>query len=398
MDFYLVKLATISGAVLLANYLCWALGALPLATSFLLIVLVIMMGCFFIRKPLDYLPIKLFMCALGFISLGSPTVGWDARTIWLFHAKRIFLDNDFYAQLDGYAGISHNDYPLLVPALSATLATCVGYWNEAFPKLASVLALIPAILLLSSVLQHKVQQLLLCALMLCVCADGLINGYMDGMLAMYFTAASLLIYVLTQPAEEQAFDREKRLWLYALTGIIFAGLTLIKNEGLIALMVLVMAIMCVRIVFPRTRITLAGGMVLLISVVPIVIWKILCAQSGIINDLTGSDLATQVMGRIFSLSAYVKIGEHLIVQTAFLLPLCVFILLCRMSNDISKTWFVMLAALGYFSIIFAVYLATPNDLDWHLATSADRTIFPLGLLLGFYAIVDAGNWLKKHRE
>jgi hypothetical protein len=46
----------------------------------------------------------------------------------------------------------------------------------------------------------------------------------------------------------------------------------------------------------------------------------------------------------------------------------------------------------YYCIIFLIYLSTPNDLTWHLSTSAYRVMMPIGLMLTFYSFFD----LKKN--
>ena len=47
---------------------------------------------FFVYKPLNFFHLKITLIILMIIVLGNPTYSWDAWTIWLFHAKRIFLD------------------------------------------------------------------------------------------------------------------------------------------------------------------------------------------------------------------------------------------------------------------------------------------------------------------
>ena len=78
--------------LLVLNY---ALYLLNLPKQFFIInILAIIIVFFYIlidnlKKRL--LLIKLIMIIYAIISLGSPLIEWDARTIWLFHAKRIFF-------------------------------------------------------------------------------------------------------------------------------------------------------------------------------------------------------------------------------------------------------------------------------------------------------------------
>ena len=47
-----------------------------------------------VKKRLFF--IKATIIIYSIISLGSPLIEWDARGIWLFHAKRIFFDENVY--------------------------------------------------------------------------------------------------------------------------------------------------------------------------------------------------------------------------------------------------------------------------------------------------------------
>ena len=81
------------------------------------------------------------------VALGTPTYEWDPRSIWLFHAKRIFYDGSIFSVADNYASFSHNEYPNLVPAFSSSLATLLGYWNEVLPKLSFLFMYLPPLIL-----------------------------------------------------------------------------------------------------------------------------------------------------------------------------------------------------------------------------------------------------------
>ena len=45
----------------------------------------------------------------------------------------------------------------------------------------------------------------------------------------------------------------------------------------------------------------------------------------------------------------------------------------------------------YYLIIYFIYLLTPNDLIWHLSTSAYRVVMPIGIILIFYTIINMGK-------
>ena len=98
----------IAVALLTLNFLnvaAWSLGYYinPITPVFLISVFFV-----FCLKKSDNAKIILIIFLLAtYVILSSPVTAWDARSIWFFHAKRIFFDNSLYAQLDGYAGWSH---------------------------------------------------------------------------------------------------------------------------------------------------------------------------------------------------------------------------------------------------------------------------------------------------
>jgi len=98
--------------------------------------------------------IVLILLLMLLISLGSPVADWDARSIWLFNAKRIFYNQNL-ASYTNYLGseFSHLDYPILIQTLSASLATLIGKWNEVFPKISSIIFALPAMLVISKIIK-----------------------------------------------------------------------------------------------------------------------------------------------------------------------------------------------------------------------------------------------------
>jgi hypothetical protein len=388
IDYYLIKCAAVSGMLLLINYLLWSVSA-PSPSKILSVTASIISIIFFLanKSPLNYWPIKLFIISLALISLGSPTADWDARSIWLFHAKRIFIENNMYAQLDGYADWSHNDYPVLVPALSATLGEIIGHWNEVFPKLSSVLAFCPAIFILASQLNRASQQILLCLLLMIICTNLLVNGYMDGLLAAYFTAASLLVYTQITEACTAGSSRYQRYWLLFASTVIFAILTLIKNEGLVALIILTAAAMLSSIFSRGARITLPSLACLLSATIPILFWKAACAAHGIRNDLAQSDLISQLTARLYHQDIVFHILNDTLLQRKIIIAAILFAAALLNAGHRNMNLYAAVCASLYFGVLFVVYLSTPYDLTWHLDTSADRTILPVGLILGYYTMI-----------
>jgi ABC-type proline/glycine betaine transport system permease subunit len=128
------------------------------------------------------------------IILGSPTQDHDARSIWLFHAKRIYYDYNIYSQLDGYGEFSQNDYNPFAASLSASLAHLVNNWNEVLPKFSNLILTIPAILFLNFFFKNKLSKIFFFLSVLIIFDKRIVNGEMDAILALYLVSTFLSFF------------------------------------------------------------------------------------------------------------------------------------------------------------------------------------------------------------
>ncbi len=318
------------------------------------------------------------------LALGSPTDEWDPRSIWMLHAKRIYLENSLYAQLDGYAIFSHNDYPSLMPLWSATAARVVGHWNEIFPKAAATLLLLPPLLLIARSLRTWWAAGLLAVAVLEVGGRYLVDGYMDAFLAVYAVAA---LAVAVQPRRDAAEGAWFNLAAYAALS---AVLTLIKNEG--AVLAILVGVVAVGTVLLRDR-RMPWGLLaaFAVSMLPLLAWKLAVAGADLGNDLAQSDLKGQLLARLPELAPSVLILKALL-RSAVWVPLVLLLVLWARTWRVSAARAGLAVAAAYFGVLFAVYLSTPHDLAWHLATSAKRVALPVQLLLMYAVLVLLDQW------
>jgi hypothetical protein len=318
------------------------------------------------------------------LALGSPTDEWDPRSIWMLHAKRIYLENSLYAQLDGYAIFSHNDYPSLMPLWSATAARVVGHWNEIFPKAAATLLLLPPLLLIARSLRTWWAAGLLAVAVLEVGGRYLVDGYMDAFLAVYAVAA---LAVAIQPRRDAAEGAWFNLAAYAALS---AVLTLIKNEG--AVLAILVGVVAVGTVVLRDR-RMPWGLLaaFAVSMLPLLAWKLAVAGADLGNDLAQSDLKGQLLARLPELAPSVLILKALL-RSAVWVPLVLLLVLWARTWRVSAARAGLAVAAAYFAVLFAVYLSTPHDLAWHLATSAKRVALPVQLLLMYAVLVLLDQW------
>lgn len=272
----------------LLNMVLWAMGGYP--HPFVYVVLTAVLLVVSPRPTSNTISVILLVAVCCLVVLSGPVVDWDARSIWFFHAKRIFFDNNLYAQLDGYASWSHNDYPILVPAVAASLAKSVGHWNEIFPRLSVVLVLLPAVLVLAWAFVSRVAFNLLAVAMLLMGNKLLLNGYMDALLAIYCACACVLLSNMwaQQPGmpAQACGPHHKLLFVLIVSNIIF-----LKNEGLLAALLLWA---CAVPALWRRWTWLAGS--LAPFVLYVLLWRIPLHLNHIQGDLFGAGILERALG------------------------------------------------------------------------------------------------------
>ncbi len=323
------------------------------------------------------------------IILGTSIIAWDARSIWFFHGKRIYIDGSLYSQLDKYPGWSHGDYPTLLPALAASVARAFGYWNETLPKLAVLLALSPVLVFFSRAFTSAALFNLWLTSMLLVCGAILLNGYVDAILALYCAAACVLLAEIYRSAFIRAANANNWL-LHASFALILANILLLKNEGLLA--ALMLWVCWLPQLYRRSSKTIAWQLLglLLPFLFYFVVWKLPLIQ----NQVTGD---TFLPGNIDRLITRLKNPTELLELATTFARICGFyvgglglILAYSIHQKTGKqiipgTIFIC----GYWAALYMIYLITPHSLTWLLNTSAERTWMVPNLCvvaLGIYTI------------
>jgi len=375
---------------ILNNYLFLSLNfsALFLKINFILFISGVFV--FYFKNFRDNIYLKIFFILIILISLGVPVFDWDPRSIWLFHAKRIFYDNSIFSVSDNYAIFSHNDYPSLVPSLAASVAHLAGHWNEVFPKLAFSLMFLPPIIFINIYIKNY-NYLIFLSLIFFFIGKYLFNGWADGLLAVYFTLSVFLMHKLIS----NNFNLEKKnLFLNLIAILFFVTLTLIKNEGLVLLVIIFLITFVLEFSNKSLKKNFKKIILLSISFIPIILWKYFCYTNSLGNDYINNSFLFNLELRANVLENYKLIFYFLFLNEKFLIALFIFLtsFFILKNNNLFK--FVFLIALTYSLILFIVYLSTPYDFYFQLNSSATRTIKSISFLFGFFAIYNLS--LKKN--
>lgn len=332
--------------------------------------------------------IGLFISILYFAAiLFIPLQDWDSRSIWFFHAKMIYIAGSV-----GLAAgwqhtsvlFSHVDYPMLVPVMAAQVAYLNGFWNEFLPKISIIFLFLPAILWLFSFARASISFLFLVLIFPFSLQLWMWNGYLDGYLAMFFGMALLLFYRF-----------HNRLSLYDLYGslLILIFILYFKNEGILAFLAgfLSISIYCFWI-FRKKTINLFLEILLkkkavyfILLFLPFITWFVYRQLWGLQNDL-----------HIATAESFVRISERLgngslitIIENSIpylyisiiIVSYLIFALWFSNRLSIKKVSLFIIAGVIYLSGMITIYLLSPNEINWYLNTSIERTMLSVNACL-----------------
>lgn len=332
-------------------------------------------------SSLTWLGVGLLMALYAVPILTQPLQAWDARSIWFFHARMIYIAGELSPAtgLDHRSiAFSHPDYPKLIPALAAQLTTLRGYWNEYLPKAALWLVLGPAFLGLFSLARQRIAFLFLLTVLPFSLRGWLWNGYMDGHLALYLALALLFIGRALLSGDDLDF-------LLGLTTL--ALLPNIKNEGYLAALASLIAwgiTVWLRRKSGDAKVWVeafrskATWVYLGLMIMPMGLWNVKKALWGLNNDLDLGSAAsvTRLLTRLGdgSLDTILRMAYPYL-HGGILVFLFIVTVLILQRRALPSTAYVALLTAGLYLLgLLAIYLATPHDLNWHLRTSVDRTL------------------------
>ena len=386
------KITLVLSFLILNNYLLLSLNFPQLLIKINFLIFLFTVFVFYSTNFFENPFLKIFFLFFIFISLGTPTFDWDPRSIWLFHAKRIFYDQSIFSVMDNYAEFSHNNYPNLAPAFASSLAFLVGHWNEVFPKLSFTLMFLPP-LILTYVFLKDTQYLIFLSIVFFTIGKFLFNGWADGLVAVYFCLSAFLMYLLIVTNND--FFKKKILF-HLIAFCFFITLTLIKNEGIALLFILFASAFFIKLYKGELRKDISKLVFLSLSFLPIILWKFFCYSKGIENSYYNTNMLLNILSRLGELNNYKLISYFLLLNEKFLFSLIFFLISFWINRSKELVEFVSIVAISYIFILFFIYFSTPDDLYFHLNSSAARVIKSLSFLLAFFGLYNLRKYKKNY--
>lgn len=383
-EYELVALGIVT--ILLLNYLSWLVlpdSLIPsLLIAFACMVVVVCIGHEMAHGR------YLIPAALtgGFLLLFfAPLTDSDARTIWFFHAKRMYFDGSIAARLDDYPGWAHTSYPDLIPAAAASIARLFSVWNEFLPKTSLVLTLVPPFLILISRCDSTQFRLLMLASLLYLTRIGLFSGSMDAHLGLYAVSA----IVLLRDDHERRGENGRQPVVATTALAMLIALAGIKNEGAVMAALLLPPLFFLLLRKPHRKACLAWNIALgALLCSPILIWKYQLISAKITALFVGDPWAR--IAEKLSDGEWALIAQSLAVETGFALTMLAAQFVLTRKVERLVVYFVV----GYLSVLFFVYLSTPYDLSWHLSASVDRVTLVVRLLATTILILEFQRFVR----
>ena len=332
-----------------------------------------------------------------FMALVRPVESYDAVAIWSLKAKILYLartmPHNFFTMVGARFDGAHPDYPLLLPLSEVWFYTFINNFNDLLVKALFPLNFLAFMAVFYIFLKKTIANRLFALIFTFILAsvrqfsNYATNGYADMQMAIYASLTFLALYLWARE------DSPAYFWT-AFFSCIFAMWT--KNEGAIV-MIGFIAILFVRIftqikkmrtavlsnykgaIFPAV---ILGGLFIL--------WSLFKSSMNIQNDVvnTGTFTAYQLSGVFKRSFAILYEYQRQIFGVKYW--------------NLSWVAFILLAALGYkklfseanryitiptFLILLCyttIYIITPQDIRWHLRTSASRLLIHILPLVIFY--------------
>jgi len=331
-----------------------------------------------------------------FEALITPLVVWDSWAIYGFKAKAFYLDRGISIDFlkDATKSYMHPDYPLLLPLVEAWVYICLGSWNDQLVKVIFPFYFIGLIITFYYSLKYYIDKrpALLFTLFLVTIPQLFYlgsSGYADLPFTFYYFTSCIFIF--------RAYHNPDRK-LLLISGI-FAGLAAwTKNEGLaISLfnIFILFIIMLIQGKMNRRNFLLVIQYALIIFLINAP-WFWFKSSLGLYNSVVNSNTLNMVnilnnLNRLPIILTWMVKNIVFFKSWNLLWLLSIVIILFNFKKIISvPLLYISLSLILYLGIWVLIYIITPYDINWHLATSLDRVflhITPLFLFLNGIAIL-----------
>lgn len=302
----------------------------------------------------------LTLVGFGFFATLAPLWEWDFWAIW-GHKARVFAERgaiDWRFLESPWNAFTHPDYPLLVPLNFDLVALVNGGWDDRWLGLLSVAFAAALVFVVRELAAEEASPVVAAFVALAIagtaCARGV--GLAEGPFLASAGSALLLIRRGLRTGDTPSFRH----------GAILLGLAAsTKNEGLALLGSIALAI----VLTEKVPIALAALRRLWPAAAIAAPWLLMRAVHRLPTDLLSGSLLERMASYVPELGSAAR---ELIVHLARPWLFAAILLALLVARDRRRERFALLAIAIQLAVCVAIYLTSPRDIHWQIATSWER--------------------------
>ena len=191
---------------------------------------------------------------------------------------------------------------------------------------------LPPLILAYSIFK-KSQYIIFLSIILFIIGKFLFNGWMDGLVAVYFSFSAFLFYILII-VDQNSYKKSNILYYVAFC--FFTILTLIKNEGVVLLLILFIFGILFKIFTNNLKKEIYLLFFLSLSFLPIIAWKLFCFYNEIgYTEYYNINILSNLLPRLYELKNYQLVSYFLLLNEKFLISLLFFYFLFGLTRKSS---------------------------------------------------------------
>lgn len=326
------------------------------------------------------------LAGYGMMATVAPSAEFDFIGIWGVKGRLFWQAGgiDWTMLRDPLLSYSHHDYPILLPLMLDYLSVVAGVWNDEAMGLLYVAFALATLLMLRAALHEATGSAAIASIAtlgLTGAACSPYFGIAEGPLIAFGTGAFLQLRRGLKDGDSGAVR----------IGAVLLGLAaLTKNEGLAWLVAVSLSFL---LAHRQNRLRSLGA--LWPAAALATLWLLPRTILRLPTDLAEGSVLSRVWQHLHQLDVYLDaLRTYPIGKPLFWVGVIIAFGLTARRAVQTEPFALVSLAIQYGFLVLA-YLATPNDITWHLRYSAERVINQVTPVLAFTAIVLIAPLLKR---
>lgn len=336
--------------------------------------------------PLDLVTLFTIVCYVLYATLAK-VWEWDFWAIWGLKA-RAFLEIggiDWHFLESRWNTFAHPDYPLLVPLNYDFVALLNGGWNDRWLALLGVASAVALALVARALAARETTPFFAALLTMLVAALGFSRyvGLAEGALIAFGGAGVLFIRAALR-------DDDDACWHHGALMLGFAANC--KNEGFALLVAVTIAVVASSWSSASSRLRKLTPAYVLAAP-----WLILRAAHTLPTDLVQGSAVSRLLARLPHAHQILAYLAEQLSKPWFWMAILVGILIAPAAARRRERFVFLVTAIQLLFYVTA-YLATPNNVRWHVLSSWSRLTTHIAVPIAFAVFLMLANSLRRGQD